>query len=151
MLSYNALPGAAIMEQMRRIMLSVTEDIEGDTAEKAKRGVAYLQRLRANKARFFTENPAAEKMLDKMLKSDVRYVVHEYLPPSMHALYFADVVREMAGAELTFAGTYPILQNYPELATTSAIGKDLAAVDGCMEIQTRLERGDTINPKPPNG
>ena len=119
--SYNALPGWAAIEPLRRLMLDAAPDPAEPTLERARKGFGAASVLSEAGAEYFGKNPAARSMLETMRKMGLPYVVHEYLQPHWHPLYFADVAREMAQGGLHFIGQLPIHQNYRDLALPPAL------------------------------
>ncbi|MFO0759619.1 MAG: class I SAM-dependent methyltransferase [Byssovorax sp.] len=119
--SYNAMPGWAAVEPLRRLMLDASPDPGEPTLTRARRGVALARRLAEGGAEYFAHNPASGAMLETMREMGLPYVVHEYFQPSWHPLYFADLSREMAGAGLHFIGQLPLHLNYRDLAVPQAL------------------------------
>jgi SAM-dependent methyltransferase len=111
--SYNALPGWAAVEPLRQLLLKGA-GTEGDSLERARKGLAFAKRLRDAGAEYFTDNPPACEMLETMEKVGLRYVVHEYLHAHWAPMYFAQVAWEMASAGLTYVGSLPLHANRQE-------------------------------------
>ncbi len=118
--SYNALPGWAAVEPLRRLMLDSVAGFEGTDLERARRAVGVARLLCEGGAGYFAGNPAAVTMLETMVKMGMPYVVYEYLKPHWHPRYFADVALEMASQDLHFIGQLPLHLNYRDLALTPA-------------------------------
>jgi hypothetical protein len=118
--SYNALPGWAAVEPLRRLMLDSVAGFEGTDLERARRAVGVARLLCEGRAGYFAGNPAAVTMLETMVKMGMPYVIYEYLQPHWHPRYFADVALEMAGQDLHFIGQLPLHLNYRDLALTPA-------------------------------
>lgn len=118
--SYNALPGWAAVEPLRRLLLDSTRDVEGDSAARARRGIDVARALFDGGARYFTENPIVRGVLQQMTNLSLPYVVHEYFHDHWHPMYFRDLAAEMvassAADELHFVGQFPLHLNYRELA-----------------------------------
>ena len=53
----------------------------------------------------FKRNPDSLGRVEGFDDQDERYLVHEYLHEKWTPFYFADIVREMAEAKLSFAGS----------------------------------------------
>ena len=123
--SYNALPGWAAVEPLRRLLCERAAATEGSTMDRAREAYAFACRLAAAKAGYFTSHPTAQKMLDLMKEGGLAYVVHEYLHAHWYPLYFADVAHEAGTHGLPFAGQVPLYLNVPELALPPAV-KELA-------------------------
>jgi SAM-dependent methyltransferase len=121
--SYNALPGWASLEPLRRLMVEGTAGEGADTLDRARRGLALAKLLEEAKALYFVATPAAKSMIETMTRSGLPYIVHEYFTPHWHPLYFSDVAREMASAGLYYVGQVPLYLNYADLALPKPIVK----------------------------
>ena len=113
---YNALPGWAGLSPLRRLIQDGAATVDGDMLEKASRGLALAKLLRDAGTGYVEANPTAKAMVDTMAKAGLPYVVHEYLQPHWHPMYFADVAREMAESDLHFVGQLPLTLNYRNLS-----------------------------------
>ena len=113
-ISYNALPGWAAIEPLRQLLLS-RAGTEGDSLERARKGLELAKQMRDAGAVYFTDNPAAAEMLATMEKVGLRYVVHEYLHAHWAPMYFAHVAWDLANAGLAFVGSLPLESNYRDL------------------------------------
>ncbi len=112
---YNTLPGWASQMPLRQLLLNYTNGMKGNSLARAAEGLKYLQRLRDNGAAYFKQNPDAGAALDRLLKSDLRYVVHEFFNESWQPQYFSEVATEMAEAGLDYCGTTAFSRNYFDL------------------------------------
>jgi hypothetical protein len=121
LVSYNALPGWAAVEPLRRLIAEGPGGDGVDTLERARRGVALARMLADAKAGYFAQNPVAATMLESMTRTGLSYVVHEYLQPHWHPLYVADVAREMAAGGLYYIGQLPLHQNFADLSLPPAL------------------------------
>lgn len=126
--SYNALPGWAALEPLRRLIQDGAAAGEGDGTERARRGFTVAKLLRDAGAGYFEHNPNAGAMIDTMAKAGLPYVAHEYLVPHWHPMYFADVARLMASHGLHYAGQLPLYLNFRETALPPALTKLLGDV-----------------------
>lgn len=113
--AYNAMPGWAALDPLRRLLLDVA-GTEGTTAERAQRALDAARALADREALYFVTNPAAREMLDVMVRQGTPYVAHEYFHAHWNPMYVSDVAREMAGEGLVYVGQLPAYRNVPELA-----------------------------------
>ncbi len=119
--SYNALPGWAAIEPLRRLMLDSAAGVPGTSLDRARHGLALAQLLSDSGAGYFAQNPNARAMLETMRNAGLPYVVHEYLHAHWSPMYFADVAREMAERDLYFIGQLPLHLNYRDLSLPPAL------------------------------
>jgi SAM-dependent methyltransferase len=118
--SYNALPGWAAVQPLRRLLLDVAARAEGSLAERARTAVAFAEHLRAHGAAYFAQNPAASAMLAEVLRKDVSYVLHEHFNDDSTALAFTDVASDLKRGDLHFVGQIPHYLNYRDLAVPAS-------------------------------
>ena len=119
--SYNAMPGWAAVEPLRRLMLDAAAGGEDDLLARAHRGLSVARLLHDAGARYFHENPSAKEMLARMEAAGLAYTVHEYFLPDWHPMYFEDVARELAAAGLHFVGQLPLYLNYRDLCIPASL------------------------------
>jgi len=134
--SYNALPGWAAIEPLRRLMVDSAGGVPGTSLDRARHGLALAKLLNDTGAEYFTSNPTARSMLETMRKSGLPYVVHEYLHAHWSPMYFADVAREMAAADLYFIGQIPLHLNYRDLSLPPALVSLFKGVDNRVAFET---------------
>jgi len=119
--SYNALPGWAAVEPLRRLMLDSASGVAGNSLDRARQGLQAAKLLEEAGAAYFTSNPSARSMLEAMGKNGLSYVAHEYFHAHFAPMYFADVAQEMAERDLYFVGQLPVHLNYRDLALPPAL------------------------------
>jgi hypothetical protein len=113
--SYNAMPGWAAVEPLRRLMLDSAGGGKGTSLDRARHGLTAAKVLNDAGADYFVQNPSARSMLEAMQKGGLQYVAHEYFHTHWHPMYFADVAAEMAARGLYFIGELPLYANYKDL------------------------------------
>jgi SAM-dependent methyltransferase len=142
--SYNALPGWAAIEPLRRLMLEHTAASakSGNTLDRAREGVQLAQRLADSGAAFFASHPTAKAMLGLMQKNGLPYVVHEYFHANWQPMYFADVARSLGAAGLDYLGQVPLYANVRSLAIPPSLKRmaesitDRVALEGLKDFAT---------------
>jgi SAM-dependent methyltransferase len=133
--SYNAMPGWAAVEPLRRLMLHHTAGMRGSTLDRAREAFAYVERLADAGAGYFANNPTARSMVGLMRAGGLPYVVHEYFNAHMQPEYFADVAREMEAHGLRFVGQVPLHLNVRELAAPPSVKKIADATPDRMAFE----------------
>ena len=121
--SYNALPGWAAIEPLRRFLMEQTGGTPGTTLDRARRGLELARRLSDAGAVFFKNHPTAKSMLDVMQKAGLPYVAHEYFQKSWGPMYFTDVARMMADSDLHYVGQIPLHLNFRELTMAPGLAE----------------------------
>jgi SAM-dependent methyltransferase len=114
-IGYNALPGWAAVEPLRRLMRDVSANVEGGNAARVRQAVAAAKLLCEANAEYFIANPSAKDILAAMLEQGVPYAAHEFFNAHWHPMYFADVAAEAAQCDLRFVGQLPLHLNYGDL------------------------------------
>ncbi len=112
--SYNAQPGWAPKAPMQRAMMEFAARHGAETlAERFSAARDFLQSLSRAGAAYFAHNPVAQEQLDGLWDLNDAYLVHEFASENWVALHHADVVRDMAAAKLSFAGSSTLANNFP--------------------------------------
>ena len=131
----SALPGWAAVEPLRRLIADRAATFEGDTLSRAKEALAYARRLADAGALYFSNNPAALATLATMEQMGPAYVVHETMHAHWVPMYFADLARELAKADLHFVGQLPLHLNYRDLAVPEGVADALIQVTDRAEFE----------------
>ncbi len=134
--SYNALPGWAPVEPLRRLMLDSASSVTGNSLDRARQGLQAAKLLGDAGAEYFTANPAVQSVLDTMVKNGLHYVAHEYFHAHFTPMYFADAAREMAERELYFIGQIPLHLNYRDLALPPPLVALLSSIENRVVFES---------------
>jgi SAM-dependent methyltransferase len=126
--SYNALPGWAPIEPLRQLIVGRAALASGNSLEGARQALEFAARMSDLGAEYFTSNPAARAMIEKMTKLGLSYVVHEYMHAHWVPMYFAQVASEMAASDLYFVGQLPLYLNYRDLSIPESLAGVFAGV-----------------------
>jgi SAM-dependent methyltransferase len=113
--TYNALPGWAAIEPLRRLMRDASAGVEGSSLDRARHGAGIARLLCESGAEYFASNPVAREMLETLLRMGLPYAAHEYFGDHWQPMYFADVAGEMGRRDLGFVGQLPLYLNYRDL------------------------------------
>lgn len=124
--SYNAMPGWGSVEPLRQLLVSPVVGAGAgaapeSTLDRARRGVEFASALAGSGAEYFVQNPSARAMLETMSKTELAYVVHEYLHEHWSPMYFARVAWETAANDLHFAAVLPPFMNFRDMAIPPAM------------------------------
>ena len=110
---YNAMPGWAHVQHLRRIMQAYTE---GRRATRlTRRGRVRLRQCDCAKRRAFSDGRPQRRSTSSNPRQDIHYVAHEYLTPHGDPFYFSEVEGAMRSAGLSYAGSMVPADNYAEL------------------------------------
>ena len=131
--TYNALPGWAVMQPLRRWMLEAAGT--GPVLDRARRALDAVRALRDGGARVVVSAPAVAEMVSTMLRLGPVYVAHEYLQEHWHPMHVSDVAAEMAGAGFTYAGQLPLYRNVARLAVPDGMAAALAAAPDAVAAE----------------
>jgi SAM-dependent methyltransferase len=127
-LGYNALPGWAAVEPLRRLMLDASADVEGGNAARVRQALATAKLLCDANAGYFIANPSAKNILTTTLAMGVPYAAHEFFTAHWHPMYFADVAKQAAKHDLRFVGQLPLHLNYGDLTLAPALREAFGTV-----------------------
>ncbi len=113
--SYNAMPGWAPLQPLRRVILNHRGSDPAKTLENTVTGLQYLRYLRENDAAFFAANPAAQSFLDRLLASEPGHVLRDYFSDAWEPLYFPEVGLSFGQAGMAYCGSTEVERNYTDL------------------------------------
>lgn len=134
--SYNALPGWAAVEPLRQLIAARASLATGNSVERAREALRFVNLLADQGAEYFTSNPAAQAMLAKIARLGLPYVVHEYLHAHWVPMYFAQVASEMAASGLHFVGQLPGYLNYRDLAIPASLSPVFAGIEDRIAFES---------------
>lgn len=134
----NAMPGWAAKIPLRNMIYSLSPDSLG-TIERAKRGLAWMQKLKAAQVKYFRDHPALAEAVDQMAALDPRYMAHEYFNQHLRAFYFAELAALMAARGLKFAGSATVFLNMVDLAVAPALQDEFRAVTSRAELEAKRD------------
>lgn len=113
-ISYNALPGRAMLTPLRQVLWEYGRRLPGASTENALEAIAFLKKLSEVEASAIQRNPYILHKIDELAEKPSRYLAHEYLNDEWHPAYVTEVMAEMAGAKLSFVSSAEILKNRTE-------------------------------------
>jgi SAM-dependent methyltransferase len=134
--SYNALPGFAVLEPLRRLMLDSAAGVLGTSLDRARHALSLVTLLSEAGAGYFVHNPAARSMIETMTRAGLPYVTHEFFHAHWSPMYFADVAREMAAGGLYFIAELPLYLNYRDLVLPKALAELFKGVDNRVAFES---------------
>lgn len=131
-ISYNCLPGWAPAIPIRQL-LTLYGDYGGMPLAGARSMVegalAFSASLIKTKPVYFHENPAAVHHFERMATSSRNYIAHEYLNADWHIPSFAEMVRSLDEAKVSFVGSARLLNRIDGLHLTEEGRKLLATIE----------------------
>lgn len=120
-LSYNVLPGWSQMLPIQNLLRLHSEragSMGTSSVQRLQGAVDFLHALDGVGARYFRNNPIAQKRLASMKDKDPRYLAHEFLNEHWLAPTFAEVAEQLAGAKLTYAASAELSEHFDGLHLT---------------------------------
>jgi len=127
-LGYNALPGWAAVEPLRRFLLDASANVQGGSEARVRHALAAAKHFSDANAEYFAANPSAKEILATALEFGVPYAAHEFFGSHFHPAYFADVAEEAARSDLRFVGQLPLRLNYGDMTLAPALRETLRSV-----------------------
>jgi SAM-dependent methyltransferase len=134
--SYNCLPGLTQVAPLQRLLTDQGALGSGDTVERLRRALDFAGRLERAGAAYFRVNPLAKLRLEQLAGQDPRYLAHEYSNANWSLFYHADVVRELAGAKLGYAGSTDYLDNFNQFVLAPEIAELVAGIKDRTALET---------------
>lgn len=112
--SYNCLPGWSVKAPLQRLMSEFAQaQTDGTVLERYRAARDFLGALEAADAAFFVSNSAARGMLREISQASDAYLLHEFAPKGWAPFYHCDVARHLASADLRYAGSAKLFNNFP--------------------------------------
>lgn len=117
-ISYNTLPGWATFAPIRHMLTQHANSLSA-TGEGVLNQVAnalgFAEKVLATKPLYAQMNPSVTDRLSKVKDQNRHYLAHEYFNADWHPMYFADMVKWMSPAKVTFACSAHLLDHVPVL------------------------------------
>ncbi|MDX2223622.1 MAG: class I SAM-dependent methyltransferase [Rhodospirillaceae bacterium] len=135
-LSYNALPGWAPVLPLRQAMKTAFDRAAGSVEDRVRAALAFADQLRQTGAKYFKNNPQADRTLTEILPMAPSYLAHEYFNADWTPFHFADVAADLASAGLSFAGPAQVPANITALNFTPEAQTLLKAARDQVEAET---------------
>jgi SAM-dependent methyltransferase len=135
LIGYNALPGFADCIAMQRFLMEAARGVPGGDAEKARAAFAVLRRMRDGGSPHL---PRAE-VLDPILEAAAvapAYAAHEWFTPFWRPVFHADLVRDLAPAQLEFGAPARASAALHQLQLTAAQREGFARLPASMPEET---------------
>ncbi|OGR23541.1 MAG: hypothetical protein A2X79_07855 [Desulfuromonadaceae bacterium GWB2_53_15] len=109
--SYNCLPGWSSVAPIRQLLISCADMESGLLEEQINVSIKFVERLKSMNLSYFSNNPSAGNFFDELSKRSKNYLAHEYFNENWVPFYHADVVKNFAAVNLTFAGSASFVDN----------------------------------------
>lgn len=120
--SYNALPGWTEIIPMQKLLMETAKRLTGDSIARFGEALRLLKVLIDNSGGMVSRHSAlTSERLSTLAKSDINYLVHEYLHPEWEPLFASDAIGALAKIGLSYVGSGSIAHNRIELC----VPKDL--------------------------
>jgi SAM-dependent methyltransferase len=110
-LSYNSLPGWSLHAPLRQLLSSYAETLTGPLEQRVDESLAFVGRLKEAEASVFARNPSSAEFFDYICTLPRNYVAHEFFNRHWTLFYHAEMVRDLAAANLSFVGSASFAEN----------------------------------------
>jgi SAM-dependent methyltransferase len=110
-LSYNSMPGWAVMQPFQHIAERLHQRSPLPGAQVLTNTVGLFQRLKAGNAALFDALPGLAGRIDGLKELSPNYLVQEYLHSNWTPMWFSEVADEMRGAKLEFVASATLPEN----------------------------------------
>jgi len=126
--TYNAMPGWASAEPLRRLVRAFAAGRSGIEAEGAiGDALGFLETLKEDPSGPMREAADLRAWAERMDGRPMRYLSHEWLPEAAGAAWHADVAAELASAGLGYLGSGRLGWNFDGLTLREAARRRVAA------------------------
>jgi SAM-dependent methyltransferase len=138
-LSYNSMPGWAVMQPFQHIAARMHAKSAAPGAQVLGNAVSLFQKLKAGNAALFDALPGLSARVDGLKDLSPNYLVQEYLHSNWTPMWFSEVADEMRGAKLDFVASATL----PENLLPAMLPEPVRAVVG--EVADPLAQQDVID------
>ncbi|MCL4745568.1 MAG: methyltransferase regulatory domain-containing protein [Burkholderiaceae bacterium] len=140
-ISYNTLPGWAVMTPVRQLFIEHARSASSASATSAARmGAAldFVEKLLATKPPFAKLNPAVPRRVELVRADNLEYLPHEYLNAEWHLPTFSEMSRTLQSAKLSYVGAASLTDRIDVLHLDDAQRKLLSEIpDPVLRETTR--------------
>lgn len=137
-MGYNAMPGHAPFIALQRLLHDAVRDMPGSAEQRAAHAIEVLGRIRAIGSPHLPPDPELDAIIARA-KALPNYMAHEWFTGSWRPVFPADLARDLAGAQLDYAGPVRPASNMPEFQLRPDQQAALAALPPGMDPETRLD------------
>ena len=104
-LSYNAMPGCASHQPLKRLYSDLYQNFSGPPLEKIGHVVKSVDDLVKKNVAYFTQSPLSTARHAALKENPTSYFAHEYLNEAWGTYFFTDISEQFEKANLSFAGS----------------------------------------------
>lgn len=112
-ISYNSNPGWAAKEPIWRLLNRYSRGVAGNSVEKMKESLKFVEFLSSSEAPYFHENPAAREHLQYLKSEDIHYIAHEFCNDNFSPVYCSDAFNHAGQYGLHFVAQSESAYNLP--------------------------------------
>ncbi len=127
--SYNCMPGWSSLLPVRMLLRHFAARATGDSVARVRTALEAVAAMRQADVPVFHDQPLAAQLVDRLLRTDPRYVAHEYLNEHWTAFEAADVIGQFALLGLGHAGRLPYHHNHWQLCANTRFADQFAGAD----------------------
>jgi len=109
--SYNSMPGWAVMQPFQHIAARLHAKSAAPGAQLLNNAVGLFQRLKSGNAALFDALPGLAGRIEGLKELNANYLVQEYLHENWVPMWFSEVAEEMRGAKLDFVASATLPEN----------------------------------------
>jgi ubiquinone/menaquinone biosynthesis C-methylase UbiE len=112
-ISYNANPGWAAKEPIWRLLNRFSRTVPGNSVEKMRESLKFVEQLASSDAPYFEENPPAREHLEYLKSEAIHYIAHEFCNDHFKPVYCSDAFADAGQYGLKFVAQSESQFNLP--------------------------------------
>ncbi len=140
-ISYNTLPGWAVMTPVRQLFIEHARTASAASATSAAKmggAIDFVEKLLATKPPYARLNPAVTRRVELVREDNLEYLPHEYLNSEWHLPTFSEMSRTLQSAKLSYVGAASLTDRIDVLHLDDAQRKLLSEIpDPVLRETTR--------------
>lgn len=125
-ISYNCMPGWAVEVPLRRLLVELADQLEGDSLSRTEQALGALKQLSESRLRYFSTYPDTLAAIESYKRGPSEYLAHEFLNESWEPFYSIDVAEEMRDIGLRYVGSATLADNHPALVIDDEAARAIA-------------------------
>ncbi|WP_284178524.1 class I SAM-dependent methyltransferase [Rhabdaerophilum sp. SD176] len=135
-ISYNSNPGWAAKEPIWRLLNRYSRGVSGNSVEKMKESLKFVEFLSSSDAPYFHENPAAREHLQYLKSEDIHYIAHEFCNDNFSPVYCSDAFADARQYGLHFVAQSESAYNLPFERVAEAYREYIDSMSDRLEQET---------------
>lgn len=126
--SYMSHPGATHFSSIQKLMLEMSRNLQGNSAEKAVQCLHLARTLAQHPVGLFHKVPSLKQDLAALAQDKPEYVAHDFLSQHWQPQHSADMIRRFGQIQLAYTAGAGIIENIDRISLPASVQKVIATL-----------------------